>query len=158
MTQYQLIPFELKGAAGSTALRLTQVLNKDILPSVLRNRTTLAYLHYKKLLASAQFVEGYRIWAYAGTATRELEEWKHIFATEMVGGFAHPLGKPGGLLALRDPIAPMHMQCPAFILRDDLHPSDLEDALSASMRWLNDRPSVLRTLQSIWPERTMVDG
>lgn len=142
---FTVVPICIK--PGTTQLRVAHVADRDILASVLRNRTVLAYLHQNGLLKANSMSEEWNLWAPSTMTHDEKWDWFDRF-------FEQPgltISDAGALLALRDTVASFNMQSPVLLMKKIYDPGDMRHAFDASLRWLGDHPGVKRTLESTWP-------
>lgn len=154
MSEYTFIPIWYKSPKHE-ALRIEQV-EHDVLPALLRARTTLAYLQHNNLLRPYPSAEAHLRWVLWAPEMSEADRdmwWKEYFSGH-VDWAAFDLNKAqpvGGMLVLKDPTAGWTSQSPTLLLMEPATPAMLVDVFTPSMRWLSDRTGAQRILNGLWP-------
>lgn len=134
-------------------------MSHEELPSMLRARTALAFLHHHKLFMSsplklaktskfADINNDFQIWHPKAMTAETLNGWQQMYLPYFERELA--TDEVGGLLIAESSTANFADQSFTMVLWEDLLPEDLKQAFEPSMRWLNDRKSNLRVLENMW--------
>jgi hypothetical protein len=155
MNSYKYIPI-FEHVIGNPRIKR---MDHPELPSMLRARTALAFLHHHNLFASKKFEmpeassfkeinDDFNIWYPKSMSEEALNGWQQMYYPH----FERELeaDEVGGLLIAVDPTASFADQSFTVVLFDELKPHDMRQAFEPSMRWLNDRKSNLRVLETMW--------
>lgn len=123
----------------------------ELVQASLRARTCLAYLYFNQMLVEhtlpATMNGDYSLWAPPKLDSETIRGWANKYF-EMLWGAELPRG---AMLVASDPTVGWSAQSPTLLLQRDYTPRIIEAQLAQSMRWLNDRDNVKRTLQANWP-------
>lgn len=150
-TRYTLIP--LVRHPNGEGLRIDAP--TELVQASLRARTCLAYLYFNNLLVERLPADNplgslsmYSLWTLQNMDREKAIEWALLYAIKL-GDDGEP--PRGAMMVASDPTVGWSAQSPTLLLQRDYTPRIIESQLAQSMRWLNDRDNVKRTLQLNWP-------
>lgn len=129
-------------------LKFAKVASASV-PSFLRTRTVLAFLHHHDLLTVTNRCseDRYYMWAPKAFSVEDRGRWWHEWE-DYLQDDCHL--SEGGIFVLHDTTAGWTDQCPVIILKNEYQPQDLLAAFEPSLRWLNDRSGIKRVLEGYW--------
>lgn len=135
----------------------TAKVDRETLPSLLRARTALAFLHKHDRLEAVEDVElhaRHRMCIYSPIdfPDEKLDAQVEIYLTELSKANKNVVG---GLLIHQDITAGWTDQAFTMVLHEDLEVGQMQPSFIPSMQWLNDHSGVRRILTGLFlPETT----